>query len=87
MLRLHGVLVLLLSMVFLGWGAAGAATPQRARGSCPAEPAEVRALRGARPLDAHVHESVLDDELAAEIEAATPDVGLLGEAMRLDAVG
>ena len=29
MLRLHGVLVLV-SMVFLGWGAAGAATPQRA---------------------------------------------------------
>ena len=44
MLRLHGVLVILLSIVFLGWGAAGAATPQRARGSCPAEPAEVRAL-------------------------------------------
>ena len=30
MLRLHGVLVLLVSVVFLGWGAAGAATPQRA---------------------------------------------------------
>jgi hypothetical protein len=29
-LRLHGVLVLLVGMVFLGWGAAGAATPQRA---------------------------------------------------------
>ena len=30
MLRLHGVLVLLVSIVFLGWGAAGGATPQRA---------------------------------------------------------
>ena len=29
-LRLHGVLVLLVSIVFLGWGAAGGATPQRA---------------------------------------------------------
>jgi hypothetical protein len=29
-LRLHGVLVLLVGVVFLGWGAAGAATPQRA---------------------------------------------------------
>jgi len=29
-LRLHGVLLLLVSVVFLGWGAAGAATPQRA---------------------------------------------------------
>ena len=27
---LRGVLVLLVSVVFLGWGAAGAATPQRA---------------------------------------------------------
>ena len=30
MLRLHGVLVLLVCVVSLGWGAAGAATPQRA---------------------------------------------------------
>jgi len=29
-LRLHAVLVLLVSVVFLGWGAAGGATPQRA---------------------------------------------------------
>jgi hypothetical protein len=29
-LRLHGVLILLVSVVFLGWGVAGAATPQRA---------------------------------------------------------
>lgn len=30
MLRFHGVLVLLVCVLFLGWGAAGAATPQRA---------------------------------------------------------
>ncbi len=30
MLRLHGVLILLVCVVSLGWGAAGAATPQRA---------------------------------------------------------
>jgi len=29
-LRFHGVLVLLVCVLFLGWGAAGAATPQRA---------------------------------------------------------